>query len=87
MGFTEQIFKQSELFLLLDDAFQHADWNRRTRLVNQVVALAQKGWQIIYFTMDDHIRDLFDEAGHKHFPNSYRHHDLNVPSTVRLLSE
>jgi predicted nucleic acid-binding Zn-ribbon protein len=82
MGFAEQIFKQRELFLLLDDAFQHADWSRRKRLVDQSVALAKKGWQIIYFTMDDHIRDLFDEAGHKHFPDSYRHHDLNVPNTA-----
>jgi len=80
LGFASQIFKQRRLFLLLDDAFQHADWSRRKRLVNQSVALAEDGWQIIYFTMDDHIRDLFDEAGHKHFPDSYVRHDLNIAS-------
>jgi len=81
LGFASQIFKQRQLFLLLDDAFQHADWSRRKRLVDQSVALAEDGWQIIYFTMDDNIRDLFDAAGHKHFPDSYRRHDLNVPSS------
>ena len=25
--------------------------------------LAKMGWQIIYFTMDDHIRDLFERKG------------------------
>jgi recombinational DNA repair ATPase RecF len=87
LGFAAQLFDRDRMFLLLDDAFQHADWSRRKRLVNQSAALAKDGWQIIYFTMDDNIRDLFDEAGHKHFPDSYRRHDLNVPSTAITLGE
>ena len=50
-------------FLLLDDAFQHSDWERRPRMIKYVVELARQGWQVFYFTMDNHIRDQFCEAG------------------------
>ena len=50
-------------FLVLDDAFQHSDWSRREQMVKQVVELVKSGWQVLYFTMDDHIRDLFHDAG------------------------
>ena len=47
-------------FLLLDDAFQNSDWDRRTNMVDHLVELVRSsGWQIFYFTMDDHLRDLF----------------------------
>ena len=49
------------LFLVLDDAFQHSDWDRRKSLVKVVRRLAENGWQIFYFTMDDHIRKVFNE--------------------------
>ncbi len=52
-----------QLFLLLDDAFQYSDWQRRKRLVQTVFKLAESGWQIFYFTMDDHLRELFDQSG------------------------
>ncbi|MFW6068998.1 MAG: ATP-binding protein, partial [Chloroflexota bacterium] len=76
IGFAAHLLRQSRLFLLLDDAFQHADWQRRRWLLDQVVALAKDGWQIVYFTMDDHIRDLFHTAGQTHFPENYCYHDL-----------
>ncbi len=49
--------------LLLDDAFLTADWSRRERLVETVAGLAGEGWQVIYLTCDDHLRDLFTGAG------------------------
>ncbi|MFQ5769945.1 MAG: ATP-binding protein, partial [bacterium] len=61
IGFSTRIVSQDSLFLILDDAFQYSDWQRRKLLVDKVADLAQKGWQIIYFTMDDNIRKLFDE--------------------------
>lgn len=76
IGFVAHLLRQSRLFLLLDDAFQHADWQRRRWLLDQVVALAKDGWQIVYFTMDDHIRDLFNAAGQTHFPEDYCYHEL-----------
>ena len=49
--------------MILDDAFQHSDTQRREKLVEQALALVQAGWQLFYFTMDDHIRKLFRDAG------------------------
>jgi uncharacterized protein YhaN len=77
LGFAAHIFKQKSLFLLLDDAFQHADWQRREWLLDQMVTIAKGGWQIIYFTMDEHIKGLFEEAGEEHFPGQYMSYNLN----------
>jgi uncharacterized protein YhaN len=63
IGFASRLMRQDRLFLILDDAFQYSDWERRRYMIDTVVGLAKSGWQILYFTMDDHIRDLFDEKG------------------------
>jgi len=63
MGFCAKLLKQDSLFLVLDDAFQYSDWDRRKLLVDKMVNLVDKGWQIIYFTMDDSIKKLFDKKG------------------------
>ena len=52
-----------EGFLLLDDAFLTADWERRERMVEAVRSLAERGWQVVYLTCDTHLRELFEEAG------------------------
>lgn len=52
-----------EGFLLLDDAFLTADWERRERMVEAVGGLAERGWQVVYLTCDTHLRELFEEAG------------------------
>ncbi len=72
MGFASRLAGGEPLFLILDDAFQHSDWERRERLVREVVALAETGWQISYLTMDDHLRDLFVEAGEQDFGEDFR---------------
>lgn len=59
LGLAAQISGGRPLFLILDDAFQHSDWQRREALVESALHLAEGGWQILYFSMDDHIRDLF----------------------------
>ncbi len=53
----------SPAFLLLDDAFQHSDWIRRKNLVAHILEMVKGGWQIFYFTMDDHIKKLFSGLG------------------------
>lgn len=65
IGFSSIAMKRQTAFLILDDAFQHSDWPRRTNLMDQVLRLANSGWQVFYFTMDDHIRDLFLKTGEK----------------------
>jgi uncharacterized protein YhaN len=59
LGIASQLCAGDTLFLILDDAFQHSDWQRRIALVESTVALAKDGWQVIYLSMDEHIRDLF----------------------------
>jgi uncharacterized protein YhaN len=58
--FTARILAGIPLFLILDDAFQHSDWESRERLVKKLFTLSNKGWQIIDFTVDDHIRSFFE---------------------------
>lgn len=61
-GFAE-IAMQQPAFLILDDAFQRSDWDRRRNLISHTLNIIKKGWQIFYFTMDDHIKELFMDAG------------------------
>jgi len=71
MSFASMLAEDERLFLILDDAFQYSDWDRRPRLVDLVIELAKQGWQIIYFTMDDHIRDLFTKKAGKAFQDDF----------------
>jgi len=75
VGFSSQIFKDNSLFFILDDAFQYSDWQRREFLVKTVFSLAEAGWQIIYFTMDNHVKELFDKNG-KNFGADYASYNL-----------
>lgn len=63
IGFASIAMEGQTAFLILDDAFQHSDWDRRKNLINETLSLVKTGWQVFYFAMDDHIRDLFLEAG------------------------
>jgi uncharacterized protein YhaN len=76
IGFAKQVLQGDTGFLILDDAFQHSDWQRRPRLVDAVLQMAQQGWQVIYFAMDDHIRGLFDARAKKLPKNRYKRIDL-----------
>ncbi len=78
MGFASRLAGGQPLFMLLDDAFQHSDWERRVRLVEQVLNMVQAGWQVTYLTMDDHLRDLFDTAAKKALDGDYRLHTIEV---------
>ncbi len=72
IGFASKVLKQDTLFLILDDAFQHSDWDKRKILVSKLADIALSGWQIIYFSMDNHIRELFDEAGTRFKKDDYK---------------
>lgn len=72
IGFSSKLLKKDALFLILDDAFQHSDWQKREILTNQLTDIAKKGWQIIYLTMDDHIKELFDKVGKEFKAGEYK---------------
>jgi uncharacterized protein YhaN len=72
LGIASNICGGEPLFLILDDAFQHSDWDRRESLVEETVNLAKSGWQVIYLTMDDHIRDLYLKAGKTSLKNQFK---------------
>jgi hypothetical protein len=78
MGFASRLAGGQPLFMLLDDAFQHSDWERRERLVAQVLSMVQAGWQITYLTMDDHLRGLFDAAARRTLGKDYRFHPIEA---------
>ncbi|MBC7333532.1 MAG: hypothetical protein H5T85_03585 [Actinobacteria bacterium] len=67
IGFGSSLLRGDSLFLILDDAFQHSDWEKRKIIIDKLSDIAKNGWQIIYLTMDDHIKSLFNEVGRK-FP-------------------
>ena len=67
VGLARAALEAAELeepgFFLLDDAFLTADWERRERLVAAAAELSEEGWQVVYLTCDDHLRELFEAAG------------------------
>lgn len=79
VGFAAMLMEDRRAFLILDDAFQHADWVRREFLLEQVLELARVGWQILYFSMDDHLRDLVSDRGAAEFGDGFRRFELPEP--------
>jgi hypothetical protein len=77
IGLASRLFAGQPLFLILDDAFQHSDWQRRSGMVDEVLQLAKTGWQIFYLTMDDHLRDLFLEKTPKEFGEDFLYFSLS----------
>jgi predicted nucleic acid-binding Zn-ribbon protein len=72
IAFAARVSKNDTLFFILDDAFQYSDWERRELLVDKMIDLAKHDWQVIYFSMDDHIRDLFVKKAGKVFKDEFR---------------
>ena len=76
IGFSSSLFGNDTMFLLLDDAFQHSDWQKREILIEKLADIAKTGWQIIYFTMDNHIVELFEKASKNFMQDEYRFLDI-----------
>lgn len=79
VGFAEHWFNKNKLFLILDDAFLHSDYKRRPKLVDKTLELVESGWQIICFTFDKNIVDLFKRRTerNKKLSNYFRLINLN----------
>ena len=76
LGIASRVSGGEPLFIILDDAFQHSDWDHRTSLVQETVDLARQGWQIIYLSMDDHIRDLFQKIAQPVLKRKFKYFEL-----------
>ena len=77
LGIAAYTLGDQRMFLILDDAFQHSDWERREWLVTKMADLANLGWQIIYFTMDEHIKKLFEIRIKPVFNDRFQLFELN----------
>ena len=77
MGIAARLTGGDPLFIILDDAFQHSDWTRRETLVKQAINMVEKGWQVTYLSMDDHIRDLFLKYGKAALMKQFRYYELD----------
>ncbi|RME69522.1 MAG: hypothetical protein D6778_00365 [Nitrospirae bacterium] len=77
LGMATRLSGHDRMFMILDDAFQHVDWQKRPALVQALVEMAKDGWQVIYLTMDDHIRDLFHKQA-RTLGDRYKFFDLKV---------
>jgi uncharacterized protein YhaN len=73
IALAKEWFKKEDLFLIFDDAFIHSDKNRRPRLIDKTIQLSKDGWQILCFTFDDRIKDMFEEKS----GDNYQLIDLN----------
>lgn len=76
-GILRHYLTQQSMFIILDDAFQHSDWDRRLKLVDSLGTLASEGWQILYFTMDEHVRSLFESRLKPRFKDQFKLYDLD----------
>lgn len=76
LGIASRLCAGDALFLILDDAFQHSDWQRRNALVESTIELVSKGWQVLYLSMDEHIRDLFESKAKPAIKKDFRQINL-----------
>ena len=75
--FAGQYLDNTQGFFLLDDAFQHSDYKRRESIVDYMIQLVKdRGWQIFYFSMDDHLANLIHERSKLSLKNDYAFYRL-----------
>lgn len=72
IGFIKKILGKDKIFLVLDDAFQHSDYEKRPILIDTLIRLSEEGWQMIYLTMDDNIKEEFTKQINLKKINNYR---------------
>lgn len=59
--FLEKVLKGKKGFLLLDDPFLPCHSGRLKNMVDLMWQLTREGWQIVYFTIDERIRNLLQK--------------------------
>lgn len=58
LALAKDILPDQTGFIILDDPFLKSDLNRLTRQMDMLLELCQQGWQILYFSAKEEIRDV-----------------------------
>jgi len=61
LGLGEQLLKGNKGFFIMDDPFVKSDKDRLKRQIKILKNIAEMGWQIVYFTAKDEVKELFDK--------------------------
>ena len=64
LALTTRLFTDEPGFLILDDPFISYDRERKTTAVDLLGEWCQRGWQVLYFTVDEIAARLFQERLH-----------------------
>lgn len=62
LALLEKLFAE-ENFLILDDPLLTSSEKRKKQAIELLLSLAEKGWQIIYLTIDNVLAKIFQESG------------------------
>lgn len=57
----EKLLKGDKGFFIMDDPFIKADTKRLRRQIDILKRIAEHGWQIIYFTAKDEVKNAFED--------------------------
>jgi hypothetical protein len=61
LALGEKLLKGSKGFFIMDDPFIKADTERLQRQIDILNRISQSGWQIIYFTAKDEVKDVLKQ--------------------------
>jgi len=61
LALGEKLLKGNKTFFIMDDPFIKADRKRLQKQMNILKRISKLGWQIIYFTAKDEVRDILKE--------------------------
>lgn len=61
LALGEKILKGEKGFFIMDDPFVKSDMERLKRQINILKELAHSGWQIIYFSAKDEVKECLEE--------------------------
>lgn len=61
LALGEKLLKGNKGFFIMDDPFIKADMERLRKQIDILAGISQSGWQIIYFTAKDEVKDILKE--------------------------
>lgn len=60
LGLGEQLLKGNKGFFIMDDPFVKSDMDRLKKQIKLLKKISKTGWQIIYFTAKEEVKELFE---------------------------